>query len=65
MSSLKIKRFRHILFLLDVLKLAVTAFGGPQVHLVQFQKKLVDKKKYITSADLKELNSLCLSLIHI
>ncbi len=59
MSSLKIKRFRHILFLLDVLKLAVTAFGGPQVHLVQFQKKLVDKKKYITSADLKELNSLC------
>ena len=59
MSSLKIKRFRHILFLLDVLKLAVTAFCGPQVHLVQFQKKLVDKKKYITSADLKELNSLC------
>ena len=59
MNSLKIKRFRHILFLLDVLKLAVTAFGGPQVHLVQFQKKLVDKKKYITSADLKELNSLC------
>ena len=59
MSSLKIKLFRHILFLLDVLKLAVTAFGGPQVHLVQFQKKLVDKKKYITSADLKELNSLC------
>ena len=59
MNSLKIKRFRHILFLLDVLKLAVTAFGGPQVHLVQFQKKLVDKKKYITSADLKELNSFC------
>lgn len=59
MNNLKIKRFRHFLFLLDVLKLAVTAFGGPQVHLVQFQKKLVDKKKYITSADLKELNSFC------
>ena len=59
MNGLKIKRFRHILFLLDVLKLAATAFGGPQVHLVQFQKKLVDKKKYITSADLKELNSFC------
>ena len=59
MSILKIKQFRHILFLLDVLKLAVTAFGGPQVHLVQFQKKLIDKKKYITSAELKELNSLC------
>ena len=59
MNSIKIKRFRHILFLLDVLKLAVTAFGGPQVHLVQFQKILVDKKKYITSADIKELNSFC------
>jgi len=59
MSSLKFKRFRHILFLLDVLKLALTAFGGPQVHLVQFQKRLVDKKKYITSDNLKELNSFC------
>ncbi len=59
MNSLKIKRFRHLLFLLDVLKLAVTAFGGPQVHLVQFQKRLVNKKKYITSDDLKELNSFC------
>lgn len=59
MNGLKIKRFRHNLFLLDVLKLAITAFGGPQVHLVQFQKKLVDKKKHITSEDLKELNSFC------
>jgi chromate transporter len=59
MNGLKIKRFRHNLFLLDVLKLAITAFGGPQVHLVQFQKKLVDQKKHITSEDLKELNSFC------
>lgn len=48
-----------MLFLIDVLKLAFTAFGGPQVHLVQFQKRLVDKKKYITSDNLKELNSFC------
>jgi chromate transporter len=59
MSNLKFKKSRNILFLLNVLKLAFTAFGGPQVHLVQFQKLLVNKKKYITPDDLKELNSFC------
>ncbi len=59
MSGTKFKKFRNILFLLDVLKLALTAFGGPQVHLVMFQKRLVDKKNYINTDDLKELNSFC------
>jgi chromate transporter len=59
MSNIKFKKSRNILFLLNVLKIAVTAFGGPQVHLVQFQKLLVNKKKYITPDDLKELNSFC------
>ena len=59
MSNLKFKKSRNILFLLNVLKLGFTAFGGPQVHLVQFQKLLVNKKKYITPDDLKELNSFC------
>lgn len=59
MSGTKFKKFRNILFLIDVLKLALTAFGGPQVHLVQFQKLLINKKKYITNDDLKELNSFC------
>lgn len=59
MNTIKFKHFRRIVFLLDVLKLAVTAFGGPQIHLVQFQKLLINKKKYITDAELKELNSFC------
>jgi chromate transporter len=59
MDGTKFKKFRNILFLIDVLKLALTAFGGPQVHLVQFQKLLVNKKNYITNDDLKELNSFC------
>lgn len=59
MTRTKFKQFRNLLFLLDVLKLAVTAFGGPQIHLVQFQKLLVDKKKYISFEELKELNSFC------
>lgn len=39
--------------------LAVTAFGGPQAHLAHFQKILVDKRNYLSEADLMELNSLC------
>lgn len=59
MELSKIKKFRNILFLINVLKLALTAFGGPQIHLVMFQKLLVKKKKFINDDDLKELNSLC------
>ncbi len=39
--------------------LALTTFGGPQAHLAHFQKVLVGKRKYLSEADLMELNSLC------
>ena len=39
--------------------LALTAFGGPQAHLAHFQKVLVNKRGYLSEADLMELNSLC------
>ena len=39
--------------------LAFTAFGGPQAHLAHFQKILVNKRSYLSEADLMELNSLC------
>ena len=39
--------------------LALTTFGGPQAHLAHFQKLLVDKRRYLSEADLLELNSLC------
>jgi chromate transporter len=42
-----------------VLLLAFTTFGGPQAHLSHFHKVLVQKRKYITEAELMELNSLC------
>ncbi|MDH4057779.1 MAG: chromate efflux transporter [Cyclobacteriaceae bacterium] len=54
-----IKRVRYYIFLKDVLVLALTTFGGAQVHLAHFQKVLVDKRKYLSDADLMELNSLC------
>ncbi len=59
MAENHFKHFKKLLFLLNVLKLALTAFGGPQVHYTQFRKHLVIKKKYISEEDLAELNSFC------
>lgn len=59
MSGKQFKQFRQIIFLLDILKLALTAFGGPQIHFTQFRKLLVQKKNYLTEEELIELNSLC------
>src|SRR5690606_3753181 len=39
--------------------LALTTFGGPQAHLAHFHKVLVDRRGYLTEAELMELNSLC------
>jgi chromate transporter len=58
----KIKQFRLGLFLLDVLIIALTGFGGPQVHFIQFHKRLVKKRNYLSEAELKDLNSLCAML---
>ncbi len=59
MKKESIRNFRRVVFLLDVLKLTLTAFGGPQVHYTQFQKNLVKKKQYLSDSELKELNSFC------
>ncbi len=53
------QRYKNRLFLFDILRLALTAFGGPQVHYTQFQKRLVEKRKYLNEDQLKEINSLC------
>ena len=39
--------------------MAVTSFGGPQVHLTMFLELLVTKRRYLTEADLMELTALC------
>ncbi|TAE83918.1 MAG: chromate transporter, partial [Bacteroidetes bacterium] len=54
-----LKRKRLWVYLLDVLKLALTAFGGPQMHFTQFHKQLVLKRHYLSEHELKEINSLC------
>lgn len=58
-SSQDINQFKKIRFLRDILGIAISAFGGPQVHFTIIHRKLVKKRKYLTEEDLKELNSLC------
>ncbi len=43
----------------DILVLALTSFGGPQVHLSMYLKKLVQEKKHLTEAELLEIQALC------
>ena len=52
-------KFRKLFFLLDVLKLALTAFGGPQIHFTLFKRILVERRQYLSLDELVELNSLC------
>jgi chromate transporter len=52
-------RFRANLFLKDVATLAITAFGGPQAHIGLFQELLVNKRRYLTEAELMEMHALC------
>ncbi len=59
MKKERIRHFRQITFLLEVFKLALTAFGGPQVHFTQFQRRLVKKKNFLSESELIELNSFC------
>lgn len=55
----KTRQIRYIIFLKDVLVLALTCFGGPQVHLTMFLDRLVKKHNYITEAEILELQALC------
>jgi len=55
----KTRQIRYIIFLKDVLILALTCFGGPQVHLSMFLDRLVKKHNYISEAEILELQALC------
>ena len=59
MPTIHKRKLSYIRFLLNVLLIAVTAFGGPQAHLLTMQDILVKKRKYLTNKDLLELNALC------
>ena len=43
----------------DVFIIAFSAYGGPNMHLALYQKRLVEEKKYLTTEQLMEYYSLC------
>lgn len=49
----------HIGFILDIIRLSFTAFGGPQAHLTLMLERMARKKKYITESELLELSAFC------
>ena len=53
-----VKKIKAFIFLKDVFFIAITAYGGPAMHLALYQKKLVEEKKYLTTDELLELYSL-------
>lgn len=55
----KTRQIRYFIFLRDVLAIAVTGFGGPNVHLTMFIKRFVIRHGYLTEAELMELQALC------
>lgn len=54
-----IRKFKQSLFLKDVFILACTAFGGPQVHFVQFIRRFCEKRRVVSKEELIELYSFC------
>ncbi|MFM7639297.1 MAG: chromate transporter [Bacteroidota bacterium] len=39
--------------------LGITAFGGPQMHIPQFKRRLVDKHRFFDQDTLKDVNAFC------
>jgi chromate transporter len=55
----KTKKIKRYLFLKDVFVIALSAYGGPNMHMALYQKRLVDDKNYLSNDELLELYSLC------
>jgi len=53
------ERVPYTQFLKDVFQLSISCFGGPQAHLANYQRVLVEKRGYLTEKDLMELYALC------
>ena len=58
-TSSKVKSIKRIIFLKDVLVVALSAYGGPNMHLALYNKRLVEQKNYLKTDELLELYSLC------
>lgn len=58
-NTAKIGKLRKWQFLKSAFLLGCTAFGGPQMHLPLFSKRLVDEMGYLTREELTDINAFC------
>lgn len=58
MSS-KIRKIKYWQFFKAAFVLGCTAFGGPQIHIPLFIKRLTQDKKFINAEDLLDINAFC------
>lgn len=58
-SSTNLQKARRFSFLRAVFWLGLTAFGGPQMHLPYFKRRLVDKLRFLSQDELIEINAFC------
>ena len=58
MSS-KIRKIKYWQFFKASFVLGCTAFGGPQIHIPLFIKRLTQDKKFINAEDLLDINAFC------
>ncbi len=58
-TSSSVKKIKRLIFLKDVFVIALSAYGGPNMHMALYQKRLVDEKHYLSNEELLELYSLC------
>ena len=56
---MEVRKIRYFIFLRDVAWLALTAFGGPQVHITVLLDLLVGKRRYVSEKEFWELHALC------
>ncbi|PDH51913.1 MAG: chromate transporter [Bacteroidetes bacterium MED-G17] len=55
----KLNKIKRYIFLKDVFWIAISAFGGPEMHLALYSKRMVNEKKYLSHDELLELYALC------
>lgn len=58
-DTTNIQKVRRFSFIRTVLWMGFTAFGGPQMHLPYFKRKLVQRRKFISEEELIEINAFC------
>lgn len=59
MNTTRLSLLRERVFLRDVLLLSLSAFGGPQAHISLMLDLMVERRRYLSEAELMELNALC------